>query len=254
MTERPLTGRPYNYSQLSFSDVSSPNFRDGSKSSHFLVHNIQLQQSASDTSIDANNMGGLLETKRERRVPIFKRIVNMGWWWEIGSTLLALICTALMAAILFTMDGKAMEKWKLPIRPNSLVSIFSTIAKSALLYPIAECIGQLKWEYFDAPRTRPLRRLHAFDTASRGPWGAFTFVWYTRGTATLASIGAIITVCMLAFEPFTQQIISTSARSALRTNETATVLATNTWFEPDIDGQVLYLGDFEKSMPQYLTS
>ena len=57
----------------------------------------------------------------------------------------------LILAILFTMDGKPMRDWKLPIQPNSLIAVSSTIAKSALLVPLAECIGQLKWIYFHTP-------------------------------------------------------------------------------------------------------
>lgn len=163
----------------------------------------------------------------------------MGWWWEVASTFLAITCTSLIVAILFSMDGKSIENWRLPIQPNSLVAVFSTIAKSALLYPLAECIGQLKWEYFDTTRAKPLSQLYAFDIASRGPWGAFKFTWSTRGRALLASMGAAITVLMLAFEPFTQQVIAFSARNVLLHNETANVLVTNTWYQTDI-------GDYEK--------
>lgn len=159
----------------------------------------------------------------------------MGWWWEFAFALLSVTCTSLIVGILVSVDNKPIEDWKLSIQPNSLVAVFSTIAKSALLYPLAECIGQLKWHYFDTIIAKPLEQMQAFDTASRGPWGATTFTWSTRGTTVLASMGAVITVLMLAFEPFTQQILAFSSRNVLLHNETGNVLATNTWFQPNLD-------------------
>lgn len=171
------------------------------------------------------------------------RLIQMGWWWELASALLSLICMSLIVAILFYMDDQSYEKWRLPIQPNSLVAVFSTISKSALMYPLAECIGQLKWEYFDTARPRLLSELHAFDTASRRPWRAFKFTWLTRGKATLAFIAAFITVFMLGFEPFTQQVILLSARNVIMRNETASVIVTNTWHTPDTLNKVLLGGD-----------
>ncbi|OAL47235.1 hypothetical protein IQ07DRAFT_478058, partial [Pyrenochaeta sp. DS3sAY3a] len=100
-----------------------------------------------------------------------RQFYPLRWAWEIGALLVSVICTALILTILFMMDGQPMRRWTLPIQPNSLVAVFSTIAKSALLVPLSECIGQLKWTFFDTPKMKPLDRLHAFDKASRGPWG-----------------------------------------------------------------------------------
>jgi len=73
--------------------------------------------------------------------------------------------------ILIKVDGTALDDWAFPIQPNSMISVFMTISKSALLVPIAECISQSKWLRFrQAPR--PLATLDEFDEASRGPWGS----------------------------------------------------------------------------------
>lgn len=77
-----------------------------------------------------------------------KRIREFGWWWEVLSAILAVLRTAHMTAILLAMDNRPLHDWKLSfIQPNSLVSVFSTIAKSPLLVPLAEGLGQLKWIY-----------------------------------------------------------------------------------------------------------
>jgi hypothetical protein len=77
--------------------------------------------------------------KPQRRTAI-NSIKELGWWWELGAVLVSLICMALIVAVLFSMDGKPLRDWKLPIQPNSLVAIFSTITKSALLTPPLERI------------------------------------------------------------------------------------------------------------------
>ncbi|KAH7357596.1 hypothetical protein BKA66DRAFT_370493, partial [Pyrenochaeta sp. MPI-SDFR-AT-0127] len=98
------------------------------------------------------------------------------WWWEVLAALLGLISTVLIVAILASMDGKPLSKWRTSaIQPNSLVAIFSTIARSSLLVPLAECLGQLKWSYFE--KKKRLDHFQSFDSASRGPWGACRFLW-----------------------------------------------------------------------------
>jgi hypothetical protein len=138
-----------------------------------------------------------------------RRLFHFGWWWELGSACVAIISTALIVAILVDMDGKPLANWRFHtnlIQPNSLVAVFSTLAKSSLLYPIAECLGQLKWSYFEKRSSGTLNQLQHFDWASRGPWGAARLLWDVKWRAVLASLGAIVTILLLAFEPFAQQV------------------------------------------------
>jgi hypothetical protein len=137
-----------------------------------------------------------------------------------------MLCIGLTIAILLYIDDKTVGAWKLAIQPNSLVAVFSTIAKSALLVPVAECIGQLKWIYFDSTEPKTLAHLQAYDEASRGPWGSLGLFWKTRGAASaFALAGAFITILMLAFEPFAQQVVSFSTRDAALHNMTGSVSA-----------------------------
>jgi hypothetical protein len=208
--------------------------------------NIKPRQSALGTAAGTDHDRNLGVARRTERSFTMNLLIHMGWWWELASALLSLSFMSLIVAILFFMDGRSYEKWKLPIQPNSLVSVFSTISKSSLLYPLAECIGQLKWEYFDTARPRALSELHAFDAASRGPWGAFQFIWLTRGRAILATIGSFIMVLMLAFEPFAQQILLLSTRNVLLHNETASVVVTNVWYVPDNTNKGGVNGEYDK--------
>ncbi|KAF2792011.1 hypothetical protein K505DRAFT_279589 [Melanomma pulvis-pyrius CBS 109.77] len=152
----------------------------------------------------------------------FAFIRRFGWWWEVGAIALSLTSMALILAILFTMNGRPLASWHLPIQINSLVAVFSTFAKSAFLLALSEGVSQLKWNYFEK-QGGTLDHLQTFDQASRGPWGALVFpfkIWRGR-TGLLAVMGAVLTLFALGFEPFTQQIIDFPSRSVVMLNETA---------------------------------
>lgn len=132
------------------------------------------------------------------------------WWLELTASLFAIACLAANLAILLTINGKPLRSWEVAsvsITPNTLISIFSTLAKSSMLLPITEGIGQLKWTFFYQQPHR-LRLLQTFDDASRGPLGALDLLWKVNVGAIAASCGAILTVLSLAFDPFTQQILA----------------------------------------------
>ncbi|KAH7112941.1 hypothetical protein B0J11DRAFT_183854 [Dendryphion nanum] len=152
----------------------------------------------------------------------------IGWWWEIGGIFVSIVSFALIIAILLVANNKPLATWMLPIQPNSLVSIFSTVSKSALLVPVAGCISELKWKYFATPRK--LSHFQAFDDASRGPWGALTFLLRVDiGGSWLGWIGAMATILSLAFEPFTQQSIQLESREVLLHNVTGYVSQAREW-------------------------
>lgn len=53
-----------------------------------------------------------------------------------------------------------------------------TIAKAALLLPVAESISQLKWPYL-AEQERRLDKLDIFEDAGKEPpYGQFYFLWH----------------------------------------------------------------------------
>ncbi|KAI1266820.1 hypothetical protein F5Y18DRAFT_380515 [Xylariaceae sp. FL1019] len=134
------------------------------------------------------------------------------WWWEFTALLACIGGTVAMVVILAIENDKSLSHWHFVVSPNSLISIFSTITKSALMVTVASCLSQLKWVYFD-DTTRPLRHFELFEEASRGPWGSAVFSLVVHFRAKLALFGSIVTIVALAFEPFTQQIIAFPTRS-----------------------------------------
>jgi hypothetical protein len=86
----------------------------------------------------------------------------------------------IIAIVLWKQDGKAMPNWKLGITINAFISIFSGFAKSALLLPTAEALGQLKWDWFRRSEKKMLD-FEVMDSASRGPWGSMVMLARTKG-------------------------------------------------------------------------
>ena len=139
------------------------------------------------------------------------------WLWEISATVLSIISIALLLGFLAYLNNSAYNNWQYTVSPNTVVSIISTIAKTALLVPVSACIGQLKWHKSKSPS--PLYQMHVLDQASRGPWGSVEVLW-TMAPG-LATFGALLTILSLAMDPFAQQIISIRSRDVRATNETA---------------------------------
>jgi hypothetical protein len=86
----------------------------------------------------------------------------------------------IIAIVLWKYDGKAIPKWKMGITINAFISIFSGFAKSALLLPTAEALGQLKWNWFRRSEKK-MMDFEILDSASRGPWGSFVMLARTKG-------------------------------------------------------------------------
>ena len=100
------------------------------------------------------------------------------WWLEILSTAFSLSCVVVNIAVLSAIDRAPYETFRIQnvdITPNTFISIVSTLSKSSFLLNVAQCISQMKWDFFrqGAHRVVDLQR---FDDASRGPLGSLNFV------------------------------------------------------------------------------
>ena len=162
--------------------------------------------------------------RREKRSSL-----RQDWWlYEIGGAVLSFVCLVAIIIVLYRFHGQPLAAWKMPIALNSLISLFSTIAKAALLLPVAACISQLKWHYF-AEKPHALTELQVFDEASRGPLGALQLLWELKTNALVASFASVITIVALAMDPFTQQIISFPSLSVPTSTASATIAMAQTY-------------------------
>jgi hypothetical protein len=82
-----------------------------------------------------------------------------------------------------------------------------------LILPISESIGQLKWAWFNG-KSQNIIDFEIFDKASRGAWGSLLLLCRTKGRS-LAALGAVLTLLLLATDAFFQQLIDLPERWAL---------------------------------------
>ena len=154
------------------------------------------------------------------------------WVWEIAGAVVGLLCITAMAAILASVDGKPVESCTATsISPNFLISVFSTIGKSAFLLPISECLSQLKWILFKNNMSG-LYYLEICDRASRGTLGSLQLLRHFKFKRWLSALGAILMILAFAVDPFTQLVLSVDTRSAISGNDTATVPVSNIYTHP----------------------
>lgn len=104
-------------------------------------------------------------------------------------------------------------------------------------------MGQLKWTWFYATPKR-LIDIQTLDSASRGPLGSITTLF--NGTRrSLASLGAVTIIFLLAFDPFIQQIISYPIRLTTVSDGTNLAIAKRLgYFTPDLDYSTVYSTGF----------
>ncbi|KAH8680533.1 hypothetical protein BX600DRAFT_543279 [Xylariales sp. PMI_506] len=128
------------------------------------------------------------------------------WAWELLGCLLALVSLLVIIAILVAYQDSPLPQWPNYISINTIISVCTAVMKAALMLPATEGISQMKWSWFRGPEARQLSKMEEFDSASRGPWGAFLLMIEPHRHC-LASFGAFITIALMAIDPFSQQII-----------------------------------------------
>lgn len=88
------------------------------------------------------------------------------WLWEISSIAAAAIALGAIVITLVLHGDHPIPKWPSAITINALIAVFTAIFKACIIMPIAECMGQLKWLWYQKPRQ--LGYMEQWDLASRG--------------------------------------------------------------------------------------
>lgn len=133
-------------------------------------------------------------------------------WWSVGkhwlpetaSLVFALSVFVAIVVLLATRQGKPQPDWPSLLNINTLLSIFTTLLRVSILFPVAEAITELKWIWF--ANVHPLRDIDRYEAAGRSPWGALKLLC-RRPADALTSFGAAITVVSLAIDAFSQQVL-----------------------------------------------
>jgi hypothetical protein len=88
-------------------------------------------------------------------------------------------------------------------------NVLGKVASAALIVPTTEALGQLKWNWFH--NSKAMWDFEIFDKASRGPLGALMLLYRTKGRS-LAALGALLILLLLAIDTFFQQVAEISDR------------------------------------------
>jgi hypothetical protein len=137
----------------------------------------------------------------------------VGGGFEIAALVLAFASFIALKLVLQQWDKRPQQQWSYNhLTLNGLVAILSTVTRASLLVPVAGAISQAKWTWFSAPRGQTLESFEVIDQSSRGAWGSLRLLWHTR-CYHLMSIGALITILALAFDTFSQQVITVDFRN-----------------------------------------
>ncbi|KAF1945645.1 hypothetical protein EJ02DRAFT_35101 [Clathrospora elynae] len=79
----------------------------------------------------------------------YDRVVTDWWWWELLSWTVSFACATAIVGVLWFYDGKRQTEYLATgITPNAYVAVFAAVSKAALILPVSEAIGQLKWVWF----------------------------------------------------------------------------------------------------------
>ncbi|RAR16508.1 hypothetical protein DDE83_000073 [Stemphylium lycopersici] len=141
---------------------------------------------------------------------VFKR-----WLFEIASWLVSALCMGAIVGIYIRISGQKMVESEQLL---TLSNVLGKIASAALIVPTSEALGQLKWNWFH--ESNAMWDFDIFDKASRGPWGAALLLFRTKGRS-LAALGALLIVLLLAIDTFFQQVVTYPDQWALSSSSSS---------------------------------
>jgi hypothetical protein len=200
---------------------------------------IEVSAPAGEELESSPNLAERIE-KRLYQYSISGNIVKR-WLLEIVSWVFSAVCMTAVIAVLIYLKDDPLSKWSLAEKTgltlNAYISILSKMAGAALILPVSEALGQLKWSWFQQ-NSKQMWDFEIFDNASRGPWGSVLLLLRTKGKA-LAALGAMIMLCMMALDPFFQQVVDFPDRWALQ--DTPSRIPRATRYDPGL-GKVFMEG------------
>ncbi|KAF7673850.1 hypothetical protein GT037_008465 [Alternaria burnsii] len=126
---------------------------------------------------------------------VFKR-----WLFEIVSWCISAACMVAIICIYLRIKDHPLSKNGSYL---NWTNVLGKISSAALIVPTSEALGQLKWNWFH--ESKAMWDFEIFDKASRGPLGALMLLFRTKGRS-LAALGALLIVLLLAIDTFFQQV------------------------------------------------
>ncbi|KAK7948018.1 uncharacterized protein PG986_008904 [Apiospora aurea] len=185
-----------------------------------------------ETSATTSNSPNLGKKPGHNRPPL-----TAFWVWEIHCCFLSTLGLVTISVLLAIYKDRSVSDWSLAISINSLISVFSAVIKACSMMGVSEGISQMKWLWYVGDH-RPLSHFEDFDSASRGPLGALKLL-ARRRPHHIANLGALVTVLMVAADPFFQQLIHYDS-CLLPTTAPAYISRTNNYTVGGYQTQLLF--------------
>ncbi|KAF1952534.1 hypothetical protein CC80DRAFT_596615 [Byssothecium circinans] len=208
------------------------------------VNHLQSQRSTPDPPQYSEAKESLdITQKLERRLARLNtsNSVLKRWMYEIISWSISALCMGAIVGILVYLNNKSLDKWRSGL---TIVAVLSKVASAALILPTSEAIGQLKWNWFNGKKSKEIWDFELFDKASRGAWGSVMLLFRTRGRS-LAALGALLTLLLLATDTFFQQVVHLPERWSLEGNSTITRV---TWYDSNLDNTATMSEGYEMTL------
>lgn len=190
-------------------------------------YNLLPSQPLVGDCIDTSKEAGERTDQRHVSKSVLWRSMSLdSWLYEFIAICFSVWCLLASAYLLMTYNYTVLPQIVPGVTLNAVISSLATASKSSLIFVIGECIGQLRWISFRkaafSSSPKPLSLAQTYDTASRGPWGSFLMLYHDRGRS-LVTIGSLIMVLSLAFDPFIQQVMQVPYRQIPEYTREATV-------------------------------
>jgi hypothetical protein len=137
-----------------------------------------------DASLPTSNVDATLRSDQpgDKENPEDHHRRPFQWWaWEIAASVISLLAMLAIGVTFAYYEGRPVPTRRMGITFNGLIAIYSLMAKLALLVPVTESLGQLKWNRAVNAR-HPLSDFKAFDAATRGISGSIRLLQTTRFT------------------------------------------------------------------------
>ena len=146
---------------------------------------------------------------KARRPTFWRSTKTLFRWWstELVASLLSVGSFVAIAFLLLQSRGSPPDNdYLLPsLTLNGLVALLATIARAALMVPVASALSQDIWLAFLEKRCQ-LREFMSADAVSRGAMGSILFLLRPRRNW-IACTAAFVTISSLFFSTFVQQTI-----------------------------------------------
>ncbi|KAF2877054.1 hypothetical protein BDV95DRAFT_481603 [Massariosphaeria phaeospora] len=138
------------------------------------------------------------------------RSAFVSWILELVAVGFSIVAHVAIIVILNQYNGKPLAAWSSAVSLNTVIATLGTVARTTLAFAVGACIGQQKWSWL-RKRNDSLVAFERFDEASKGPMGGTKLLFWLK-LRHWATLGALVTVGTVAFDPFLQAVISSTGR------------------------------------------